>query len=192
LNIKIFDYQRWCDVVTEHLAEALLSLGRIVRPGRRADMTPQQYWLLRHLQHHGPTSISELAAALGITAGTTTVACQRLEKAAFVTRTRQAQDERVVRVALTEQGQALIEAWRSQRREALAHLLSVLDESEQEELHGLLERLLAAAEAQGFAEQMVTLTGKLPLNGERTSEGRAAEAAAKSRHRRTSAERNSR
>jgi MarR family transcriptional regulator, organic hydroperoxide resistance regulator len=154
-------------VVTENLAEALLSLGRILRPGRRADMTPQQYWLLRHLQHRGPTSVSELAVALGITAGTATVACQRLEKAALVTRARQAQDERVVQVALTEQGRALIEAWRTQRREALAQLLSVLDEGEQEELRALIERLLAAAEAQGFEEQMLTLTGKLSLNEER-------------------------
>ncbi|HEV2235585.1 MAG TPA: MarR family transcriptional regulator [Ktedonobacterales bacterium] len=158
-------------MVTERLTEELLTLGRILHPGRHAEMTPQQYWLLRHLQHHGPTSISELAKALGITAGTATVACQRLEKAAFVTRTRQAQDERVVQVALTEQGQALIQAWRTQRREALTHLLSVLDEDEQEELHGLIERLLIAAEAQEFAEQMVTLPGQLPANDERRSRG---------------------
>ncbi|MGE5335254.1 MAG: MarR family winged helix-turn-helix transcriptional regulator, partial [Nitrososphaerota archaeon] len=132
-------------MVTEHLAEELLSLGRILRPGRHADMTPQQYWLLRHLQHHGPTSVSELANALGITAGSATVACQRLEKAALVTRARQAHDERVVQVALTEPGQALIEAWRTRRREALTQLLGVLDEGEQEELHRLIARLLTAA-----------------------------------------------
>lgn len=138
---------------TERLAEELLSLARILRPGRHAAMTPQQYWLLRHLQHNGPTSISELAHALGITMGSATVACQRLERAAFVTRARQAHDERVVQVALTQQGQALIEVWRKQRREALTQLLSVLGEREQEELHGLIERLLAAAEAQGFGEE---------------------------------------
>jgi MarR family 2-MHQ and catechol resistance regulon transcriptional repressor len=158
-------------VVTEYLAEELLSLGRLLHPGRHAGMTPQQYWLLRHLQHHGPTGISELAKALGITAGSVTVACQRLEKAAFVTRTRQAQDERVVQVALTEQGQALIEAWRQQRREALTRLLGVLDEGEQEELHSLIARLLTAAEAQGFAEQMLATSGKLPFNDERMSQG---------------------
>lgn len=163
-------------MVSEHLVEALLSLGRTVHPGRHEGMTPQQYWLLRHLQHHGPTSISELAHALGITAGSATVACQRLEKAAFVTRARQAHDERVVQVALTEKGQALIEAWRTQRREALAHLLTVLDEGEQEELHALIARLLAAAEAQGFAEQMVTVPGKLPVNYERIAKGRGPEA----------------
>lgn len=140
-------------MVTERLAEELLSLAHILRPGRHADMTPQQYWLLRHLHHNGPTSISELANALGITMGSATVACQRLERAAFVTRERMAHDERVVQVALTEQGQALIEVWRKQRREALTQLLSVLDEREQEELHGLIERLRASAEAQGFGEE---------------------------------------
>lgn len=166
-------------MVTERLAEELLSLAGILRPGRHADMTPQQYWLLRHLHHNGPTSMSELATALGITAGSATVACQRLEKAAFVTRARHADDERVVLVALTEQGRALIEAWRKQRREALAQLLSVLDEGEQEELHSLIERLLAAAEAHGFGEQMLTITGELPLNDEQMSKGSVTEAVTK-------------
>jgi DNA-binding MarR family transcriptional regulator len=179
LNIKTFEYQSLCIMITEHLAEELLSLGRILRPGRRADMTPQQYWLLRHLRHHGPTRISELANALGITAGSATVACQRLEKAAFLTRTRQAHDERVVQVALTEQGQALIEEWRQQRLEAVTQLLSVLDEGEQEELRSLIERLLAAAEAQGFEEQMLTPTGKLPLNDGQMRKRRVPEAGAK-------------
>jgi hypothetical protein len=38
-------------------------------------------------------------------------------------------------------------------------MLSVLDEGDQEELRGLIERLLAAAETRGFAEQMVTIPG---------------------------------
>ena len=117
--------------------------------------------------------MSELANALGITAGSATVACQRLEKAAFVTRARQAHDERVVQVALTEQGQALIEVWRTQRREAVTKLLSVLDAGEQEELHALIGRLLEAAEAQGVAAQLLKLPGKLPFKAERTLAGKS-------------------
>ncbi|GHO83787.1 MarR family winged helix-turn-helix transcriptional regulator [Dictyobacter formicarum] len=136
----------------ERLTEDLLLLTRLLRPSRHTDMTPQQYWLLRHLRCSGPQNIGELAQALGITTGSATVACKRLEKAALITRTRQADDERVVQVSLTDLGRTQIDAVRQQRRESLTHLLQVLDEPEQQELQRLVERLLDVAEAQGFGE----------------------------------------
>ncbi|GER91046.1 hypothetical protein KDW_52080 [Dictyobacter vulcani] len=139
-------------MASEHLTEDLLLLTRLLRPSRHTDMTQQQYWLLRHLRCSAPQSISTLAQALGITTGSATVACQRLEKAGLITRKRQEQDERVVHVSLTEQGRQQIDAVRQQRREALTHLLEVLDESEQQELQRLVERLLDAAEVQGLGE----------------------------------------
>lgn len=139
-------------MASEGLVEDLLSFSRLLRPMRGSGMTPQQYWLTRHLRKVGPLSIGELAQALGITTGSATVACKRLEKAGLVVRTRQLEDERVVQVALTEQGHARIDALRQQKREALAELLSVLDQCEQEELQHMIERLLKAAESQGLGE----------------------------------------
>jgi MarR family transcriptional regulator, organic hydroperoxide resistance regulator len=136
----------------ERLVEDLLLLSRLIRPLRRADMTPEQYWFLRHLRRTGPLSLGELAHALGITTGSATVASKRLEKAGLLTRVRRADDERVVLVSLTEQGQALIDEWRRQKREAIAQLLGVLNPDEQQELQSMIERLLEAAEAQGFGE----------------------------------------
>jgi DNA-binding MarR family transcriptional regulator len=114
-------------------------------------MTPEQYWLLQRLQS-GPHNIGELAQGLGITTGSATVACKRLEKAGLVTRTRQAEDERVVHVSLTEQGLTQISMVREQRRTSLTHLLQVLDAQEQQELQRLVELLLDAAEAQGLGD----------------------------------------
>ena len=74
-----------------------------------------------------------------------TVACKRLEKAGLLTRERQAEDERIVRVALTEQGRVQIDDLRLKKREALAQWLNVLDQREQEELQCMVERLLEAA-----------------------------------------------
>ncbi|GCE08498.1 MarR family winged helix-turn-helix transcriptional regulator [Dictyobacter aurantiacus] len=139
-------------MATERLTEDLLLLVRLLRPSRHTDMTPQQYWLLRHLRYAGPQNIGELAQALGITTGSATVACKRLEKAGLITRERQAEDERVVQVSLTESGRAQIDEVLQQRRKSLTHLLQVLDEPEQQELQRLIERLLDAAEAQGFGE----------------------------------------
>src|SRR6478672_615554 len=100
-------YINGADMATsETLVEDLLALWRELRqathPVRRGDITPEQFWLLRHLRQNGPSSIGELADALGVTQSSATTACQRLEKAGFATRTRAADDERVVRVTLTE------------------------------------------------------------------------------------------
>ena len=136
-------------MTTEKLAEDLLTLWRILRglshPVRRAEMTPEQYWLLRILNRAGSLSIGELATELGITTSSATVACKRLEKIGLLTRERQAEDERVVQVALTEQGLAQIDAWRQRKRESLTNWLGVLDQHEQQELQRLIERVLEAA-----------------------------------------------
>jgi DNA-binding MarR family transcriptional regulator len=138
-------------MTTEKLAEDLLTLWRILRglshPVRRAEMTPEQYWLLRILNRAGSLSIGELATELGITTSSATVACKRLEKIGLLTRERQAEDERVVQVALTEQGLAQIDAWRQRKRESLTNWLGVLDQHEQQELQRLIERVLEAAGA---------------------------------------------
>lgn len=144
-------------MTTEKLAEDLLMLWRILRglshPVRRAEMTPEQYWLLRILNRAGSLSISELATELGITTSSATIACKRLEKLGLLTRERQAEDERVVQVALTEQGLAQIDAWRQRKRESLTGLLSVLDQHEQQELQTLIERVLKAAGALSSGEE---------------------------------------
>lgn len=144
-------------MATERLAEELLTLWRILRglshPVRRAEITPEQYWLLRLLSRAGSLTIGELASRLDITTSSATVACKRLEKAGLLTRERQADDERIVRVALTAQGNARIMAWSERKRQALMRLLSVLDEREQAEFQQMLERVLAAAGEQEFVEE---------------------------------------
>ncbi len=142
-------------MASERLVESLLSLARLLRPGRDSGMTPQQYWLLRQLRRDGRLSISELAQALGITVGSVTVACKRLEKAGLLTRIRQLEDERIVQVALTEAGEAQIDELRQRKRDALTALLHVLDEQEQAVLCAMVVRLLDAAEVQGLGDERV-------------------------------------
>ncbi len=139
-------------MASERLVEGLISLSRLLRPGRDSGMTPQQYWLLRQLRRDGALSIGELAQALGITTGSATVACKRLEKSGLLTRERQQEDERIVEVALTEQGRAQIDELRRRKREDLALWLDVLDQREQGELLRMVERLLEAASAQSPGE----------------------------------------
>jgi DNA-binding MarR family transcriptional regulator len=147
-------------MTSESLAEELLTLWRILRglshPVRRAEMTPEQYWLLRLLSRAGSLSISELAQQLSIATSSATAACKRLEQAGLLTRERQTDDERIVRVTLTAQGNAQITAWRERKRAALAQWLNVLDPSEQQEFQRMLERVLEAAGARDFTEERQT------------------------------------
>src|SRR5215467_5652083 len=133
----------------DHLVDDILAVYHLIRrtshPIHREEITPEQYWLLRLLRRKGALSISELAEALGVTGSSVTTACKRLEKAGMVTRERQSDDERMVRVMLTSQGHEHIEAWRQRRRDIVLQWLAALDGDEQEQLQHLLECLLEGA-----------------------------------------------
>ena len=143
-------------MATEQLAEDLIALWRLLRnlshPVRRAEITPEQYWLLRLLNRSGPLSISELANRLDIAISSATISCKRLEKAGLLTRERQSDDERVVRVALTAAGLAQIDAWGQRKREALTRMLNVLDAQEQQTLQSLIERVLEDADSRAVED----------------------------------------
>jgi len=133
----------------DHLVDDILALYHLIRrtshPIHRAEITPEQYWLLRFLRRKGALSISELATSLGVTGSSVTTACKRLEKAGLVTRERQNDDERMVRVMLTPQGHEHVEAWHRRRRAIVEQWLFALEPDEQETLQHLLERLLESA-----------------------------------------------
>jgi DNA-binding MarR family transcriptional regulator len=143
---------------TERLIDDLLSLYHLIRrashPVKRAEITQEQYWLMLRLYRYGAQSIGELAGALGITGSSATTACKRLEKTGLVIRERQLDDERMVRVSLTEEGRTRVETWQQQRRELLGHLLTPLDENEQNELQRILERMLQAADETVVRERL--------------------------------------
>lgn len=133
----------------DHLVDDILALYHLIRrashPVHRAEITPEQYWLLRLLRRRGALSVGELAEALGVTGSSVTTACKRLEKAGLVIRERQSDDERMVRVMLTTQGHEQVEAWHQRRREIVVQWLATLEHDEQKMLQHLLERLLEGA-----------------------------------------------
>lgn len=140
-------------MATERLIDDMQNLYHLIRrashPIHRAEMTPEQYWLLRLLRRKGALSISELADALGVTGSSVTTACKRMEKAGLVTRERQSDDERMVRVMLTPMGYEQVEAWQQRRRAFLQELLAPLTSEQQATLQELLELILQEAEPEG-------------------------------------------
>jgi DNA-binding MarR family transcriptional regulator len=67
-------------------------------------LTYPQYLVLVVLWHEGPQPVSRLAERLKLETSTLTPMLKRLEKSGFVSRTRSAEDERVVTVDLTAKG----------------------------------------------------------------------------------------
>lgn len=134
----------------EQIADRLWQVSRHWRqkthPTRKGTLTPEQYLLLAFLYLNGPLRVSDLAQLLGTKPSSTTLACQRLEREGMVSRVRTEADERVVIVALTEQGQNVFRNWRAERLRALAKMLEPLEPQEQEEFLRLLRKISLTTE----------------------------------------------
>ncbi|HYB01180.1 MAG TPA: MarR family transcriptional regulator [Ktedonobacteraceae bacterium] len=133
----------------DNLLDGLFAVWRVMRraisTNQRSTLTLEQFWLLRQLRQNGPMSVGELSSILGVTPGSVTLACKRLEKDGHVTRDRQAHDERIVRVALTPEAYTIVEAWLEHRREVFARFLESLEPHEQEHIMLVIERVLEVA-----------------------------------------------
>ncbi len=133
----------------DQLLDGLFAIWRLMRRAislnQPSTLTLEQFWLLRQLWRQGPMTIGELAATLGITPGSATLACKRLEKDGHVTRDRQAHDERVVQVALTPGANEILEAWLAHRREVFSRFLEHFEPREEAVLMRMIERVLEIA-----------------------------------------------
>ncbi|OQM75189.1 MarR family winged helix-turn-helix transcriptional regulator [Manganibacter manganicus] len=87
-----------------------LAVSRLYKPLLDGlGITYPQYLVLNALWEKDGLSISTIAARLDLEPSTITPLVKRLEAASLVRRTRSAEDERSVRVNLTDQGKALSE-----------------------------------------------------------------------------------
>lgn len=95
--------------------------------------------------HDGSLRIGDLAAALRITQGATSKLVDRVEAAGLIRRALDADDRRACRIALTDDGsRTLAEASRTYEAELASVLDATLSPNEQQHLHDLVTRLLAA------------------------------------------------
>lgn len=100
---------------------------------------PRQMTVLQLLQKNGPMSQQDIQEVLDIQAGSVSELISKLESKGFLLRQRDEADRRKVVISLTERGQTL--EIRPQA-EILSQRYSPLDEEKQEQLLGLLDRLL--------------------------------------------------
>jgi DNA-binding MarR family transcriptional regulator len=76
---------------------------------RPLGITYTQYIVFLALWEHDHLSVSELSKLLYLDSGTLTPLLKKMEAAGYVTRTRCPEDERVVKISLTDKGRALEE-----------------------------------------------------------------------------------
>jgi len=99
-------------VTDEMVCFSLYSAARATTQAYRALLAPwgltyPQYLVMAALWLEGDQTIGSLGAVMRLDSGTLSPLVRRLEQSGLVTRTRSAEDERVVMVRLTDQGRAL-------------------------------------------------------------------------------------
>lgn len=107
-------------------------------------LTHPQYLVMLALWQHEPLSVRRLGELVSLEPATLSPLLKRLEASGYLTRTRDAADERTLRVALTESGRAL-------RQDALQvppAIMGKLEMSVDElrELHAVLTEVIAHTE----------------------------------------------
>lgn len=133
------------------LRQVVVRLFRALRqePDR---FSPTQLSVIGTINHHGPIGLRALAAHERLSAPTITKVVARLEQEGLVDRIDDPDDRRVCLVAMSQAGQAFVEASRQVRNKWLASRLAELDPDQRAALAAavpLLERLVDEPTAGG-------------------------------------------
>ncbi|MBL1100322.1 MarR family winged helix-turn-helix transcriptional regulator [Streptomyces coffeae] len=121
--------------VREEVAEALEQLAFLaIRHLTNRDISFTAASTLGRLNREGPARLTALASDEGVTQPSMTQLVQRLERQGLVTRVADPADGRVVLVAVTDDGRALLAARRRSRTTQLTELLATLSPEDEEAL----------------------------------------------------------
>jgi DNA-binding MarR family transcriptional regulator len=113
------------------------------------DLTFGQLRLIHLLAHQGPQSIGHIAERFGVSLTAASQFADRIERQGIAERHHRRDDRRVVELALTERGQALVADMMGMQRDVLRDLFSVFKADELTQLEHLVrimvDRLTARA-----------------------------------------------
>jgi DNA-binding MarR family transcriptional regulator len=117
------------DELLSHTPAAVMRVMRR-RPGGAISIVHLN--VLSVLEQDGPQAMRGLAEALDVSRASATGIVDRMAERGLVTRQRDTVDRRVIRVALTEEGGAVLGGLSAERREAFGELLDELTDAELE------------------------------------------------------------
>lgn len=105
------------------------------------DLTTSQFGVLEALYHLGTLSQVDLAQKLLKSTGNMTIVLKNLEKRDLISRERDSEDNRYMKVCLTGAGRTLLESILSQHVAGIVEEMSVLTADEQNQLARLCRKL---------------------------------------------------
>ncbi|NMW22283.1 MAG: MarR family transcriptional regulator [Chlorobiaceae bacterium] len=126
--------QRALSAYTKLMRAAESVTGRTSRILSSSNLTVSQFGILEVLFHKGSFCQCELAAKILKSTGNITMVIDNLEKRNLVRRERDHDDRRFIAIHLTESGRLLIEDVFPSVMAAIVKEMSILEESEQDEL----------------------------------------------------------
>jgi DNA-binding MarR family transcriptional regulator len=129
------------------LRVALARLSRRLRRHELAGLTPTQLAALATVGHSGPMRLGDLAAVEGIAPSTLTRLVTALEDSGYVKRCADPRDARASTLAITPQGQDVLERIRTETTLVLAASLQLLTGAQRSALADALPVLEQLAEA---------------------------------------------
>jgi DNA-binding MarR family transcriptional regulator len=129
------------------LRVALARLSRRLRRHELAGLTPTQLAALATVGHSGPMRLGDLAAVEGIAPSTLTRLVTALEDSGYVRRFPDPTDARASTLAITAQGQDVLERIRTESTMVLAASLRLLTPAQRSALADALPVLEQLAEA---------------------------------------------
>lgn len=115
--------------------------NQLFRGGTFGPLTLSQFGAMEALYHLGPMCVGELGTKVLKSDGNMTLVVDNLEKQGYVTRARDPHDRRMVRVFLTDTGNALIENLLPEHVAAITALMAPLSAEEQAQLGALCRKL---------------------------------------------------
>ncbi|MDD2373879.1 MAG: hypothetical protein PWP10_2465 [Clostridiales bacterium] len=124
--------QRVNDLMLDIFDKILVTEELALSKGYFKDLSVAEMHTLESIGLYESKTMSETAAALGVTTGTLTVAVDRLVRKNYVQRRRDDHDRRVVRVQLTRQGKLAYRMHHKFHTLLVDRLIEPLDENQRE------------------------------------------------------------
>lgn len=128
---------------------AVARMARLLRQQDQSGFGPTLIAALATVGQHGPLTLGDLAAREQVAPPTITKVVEKLVALGLATRSADASDRRVSRVAITPKGTRQLDKYRTRRTEWLAERLRDLEPRERERLAAavdVLEKIIAVPE----------------------------------------------
>lgn len=142
------------DALIDELQTLVFLMGRLMAFRYAEGVSPDglslpQYMMLRTLEQHGATRVSDIAASLGVKSPAVSMLLQGVEERGLVVREHDPDDRRVTLVSLTGAGRAAVRTAEHIRRELTKRYTSALTLDELRTLVRIQAKLAEAVAAEG-------------------------------------------